>query len=303
MVMTECKHYLDDMPVDEGVSSGSDIPQTSARVPWSGSSLGLSDLITLVPRARSILVGVLGAHDAGKTTLLLGSYLSCLRGDSIADAGFSGSRTLGAWESLAAWSRFDNAARQPHFPPHTPRGSNRSPGILHLTLRRQDQTIRDVLLTDAPGEWFSNWAVNENAHDAEGARWTIEHSDVFLLFADCERLSAGGRGGARNELRQLIERLGRHIDDRIVILVWAKSDITPVKNLSKGIRESIQRALKENLPNTLEVSTTVSKPNSLTEALALALNSTWKPRLSKPITEPVFGNNPFLAFRGFHANT
>jgi hypothetical protein len=140
---------------------------TSARVPWSGSALGLVDLTNLVPRGRSILVGVLGAHDAGKTTLLTGNYLRLVRGHTLAGASFAGSRTLGGWESLAAWMRFEDAARSPSFPPHTPRGTSRVPGMLHITMRGPKDEHRDVLLTDAPGEWFTRWSIREDAPEAE----------------------------------------------------------------------------------------------------------------------------------------
>jgi len=161
---SECENYCNEQDGNNN-KAGSQSPSNEiddfARVPWSGNSLGLADLVSLSPRAQTILVGVIGAHDAGKTTLLLGSYFNCLRGNNIANAEFAGSRTLGAWESLASWSRFDDAARLPNFPPHTPRGANRTPGLLHLALRRKTQKVRDVLLADAPGEWFSSWAVNE----------------------------------------------------------------------------------------------------------------------------------------------
>lgn len=293
---TDCEHYGAD--VSQEKAAGTDRQEVGARVPWSGSTLGLSDLIMLAPRARSVVVGVVGAHDAGKTTLLLGNYFNCLRGGMIAGAGFSGSWTLGAWESLAAWSRFDDAAQKPQFPPHTPRGASRSPGLLHLALRRQDKSLRDVLLTDAPGEWFTSWSVNESAHDAEGARWTVEHADVFLVIADCERLSGPERGGARNDLRQLIERLGSHVDGRPVVLVWTKTDKSSLEELSSGIRDAIQRALKECIPYALEMSTTVHKPISLTEALSAVLDLAWQAGRGRPLYEPVLNHQPFSAFRG-----
>jgi hypothetical protein len=271
---------------------------SSARVPWSGSSLGLSDLITLLPRTRSILVGLLGAHDAGKTTLLLGNYLNCLRGSTIAEGEFCGSWSLGAWESLASWARFDATARKPQFPPHTPRGTSRAPGMLHLALRRKDLSIRDVLLCDAPGEWFTCWSVNENASDAEGARWMVDHADVFIVVADCDRLSGPDRGPTRHEIRQLLERLGKHIDNRPVILVWTKTDKKALADLSSGIRDSIQRALKESIPHATETTTTVCQPASLTEALSSAIESVWYPRHARPLLEPVLHHQPFSAFRG-----
>jgi len=296
MALKECKHY--NQGVTNTATDQTKPLEPSARVPWSGSTLGLSDLIALLPRTRSILVGVLGAHDAGKTTLLLGNYLNCLRGNSIANSEFCGSWTLGAWESLASWARFDTPEKMPHFPPHTPRGTSRAPGLLHLSLRRQNLSIRDVLLSDAPGEWFMRWAINENAPDAEGARWTVEHADAFLVVADSERLSGPDRGSARNDLRQLLERLGKHIGNRPVVLVWTKTDKKTLAELSPGIRNSIQKALKECIPQATEINTTVCNPVSLTDALSRVLERAWYPERAKPLLEPVLQHQPFSAFRG-----
>lgn len=269
-----------------------------AKVPWTGSTLGLSDLVTLIPRGRSILVGLLGAHNAGKTTLLMGNYLNCLRGSKIADAEVAGSRTLGAWEALAAWARLPDAPEKPYFPPHTPRGVSRAPGLLHLALRRPDQSYRDVLFTDAPGEWFGSWATNENANASEGARWTVEHADAFLIFADCVRLTGNERGSARNDLRQLIERLGNHIGNRPVILVWAKTDEAPLESVPDGIQNAVRRAVEENLSKVIETSTSVKAPETLTEALSLAINAAWTPACAQPLADPVLNHQPFSAFRG-----
>ncbi|OYY94016.1 MAG: hypothetical protein B7Y41_08765 [Hydrogenophilales bacterium 28-61-23] len=269
----------------------------TARVPWSGNALGLTDLATLTPRGRHILVGVLGAHDAGKTTLLLGNYLHLLRGGEIAQSQFAGSRTLAAWESLAAWTRFDDAPRIPSFPPHTPRGTGRVPGLLHLALRGQDDSHRDVFLTDAPGEWFSSWAIRADAPDAEGARWTEQNADVFLIVADCERLSGPGKGGARNSTKQLIERLHNHVGLRPVVLVWAKSDHSPPEALKKAIRDTLTRCI----PLAQEIDVTATRPESLEAALSLALRSVWQPQLATPIQEPVTHTSPYFAFRSRHA--
>lgn len=269
-----------------------------ARAPWSGNALGLSDLVQLTPRGRSILVGVLGAHDAGKTTLLLGNYMNLLKGATIAQGEFCGSRTLGAWESLASWVRFDDPMRMTQFPPHTPRGGGRAPGLLHFSLRRKDQSFRDVFLTDAPGEWFTGWAVNQNAPGAEGARWTVQYSDVFLVIADCERLSGPDRGSVRDSLRQLIERLGRHVSDRPVILVWSKTDQTPLEKVPERIRNSIQKSLQESIPHTIETRTSYKNLPSMTDALAEAINGVWTPAFASPLTEPVIHQQPFSAYRG-----
>ncbi|WNV06455.1 hypothetical protein RP726_08625 [Candidatus Methylospira mobilis] len=272
---------------------------TQARVSWSGSALGLADIANLTPRGRSILVGVLGAHDAGKTTLLTGSYLQLLRGARLAGARFAGSRTLGAWESLAAWMRFDDSARSPCFPPHTPRGTNRVPGLLHLALRSDNDEFRDVLLTDAPGEWFSRWAIQENAANAEGAHWIAQKADAFLVFADSQKLSGGERGVARNDLRQLIERLGNHVTNRPTALVWAKDDHQP----SDTICEAIRRALYEQIPHSYETKCSANRPGSLLAALETVINSAWNKPRANAVATPVCSHQPFSAFRGHYANT
>ncbi|WP_175696935.1 TRAFAC clade GTPase domain-containing protein [Burkholderia ambifaria] len=270
-----------------------------ARVPWSGSALGPDDLTLLLPRAPHILVGVLGAHDVGKTTLLTTNYLLLLTGRKIAGASFAGSRTLGAWEALASWMRFHDSAKAPMFPPHTSRAAGRTPGLLHAALRGIDGSFRDVLLTDAPGEWFTAWAVNEGGPQAEGARWVAEHSDCFLLVADCQRLSGEQRGIARKGLLQLIERLSNHAKGRPVTLVWTKSEFS----VPDGIRSAIQNGLSENIPGAIERSATIKDPETLAEVVDDLVARAWQsPRMDSVVPAPQI-DSPFFAYRGQHGDT
>lgn len=294
---TDCESWRDSTSADKDEVSEHVVE--TARVPWSGSALGLTDLANLTPRGRTILIGVLGAHDSGKTTLLTGSYLQLLQGSTFGDAKFVGSRTLGAWESLAAWVRLDDSARLPSFPPHTPRGTGRAPGLLHLALRNEKGECRDVLFTDAPGEWFSRWAVKEDAPEAAGARWIVENADAFLVFADCGRLSGASRGQARDDLRQLIDRLANHVAHRPVKLVWAKDDLNP----KEEIREAIRRSLKMRIKQAVEVGASASRPESLIAAIRGLLEVVWTPEMAKPINEPVLQHQPFAAFRGTYAHS
>jgi hypothetical protein len=269
------------------------------RAHWSGAALGTMDLGSLVPRGRSLVVGVLGSHDAGKTTLLVGTYLACLRGREIAAAKFAGSRTLGAWEALAAWSRNEDAARAPSFPPHTPRGTFRVPGLLHLALRDRGGELRDILLTDAPGEWFTRWSINEDAPEAEGARWVVTHADAFLLVIDCKRLAGDERGDARKDARQLIERLSGHVAGRPTYLVWAKSDIAPAPR----IRDTIRHTLGVAIPHAFEVESTTDRPESLAAVVEASVQAAWTPALARLIVPPTVNSTPFAAFRGFNAQS
>lgn len=286
-----CPHWSGGGAEEE--EARSDASTEAYRVPWSGSALGLSDLSALVPRGRTILVGVLGAHDAGKTTLLTGTYLAVHGGRRLADARFAGSRTLGAWESLAAWTRFEDAARQPTFPPHTPRGTSRVPGLLHLALRDRHDVLRDVLLADAPGEWFTRWSLREDGEDAAGARWVVRHADTFLVVADCERLSGSERGQARCDTRQLIERLGNHVAARPTVFVWAKSDHRP----PGAIRNALKKALLDHIPQAVEVSTTTSEPTTLLDAVSMSVGSAWVPSTAQAVSEPCVADEPFGAYR------
>ncbi|MEM6184992.1 TRAFAC clade GTPase domain-containing protein [Shewanella vaxholmensis] len=295
---SRCQHWNSDVVENENETEPEALEtNSSARVTWSGSALGGADLINLTPKGRSILIGVMGAENSGKTTFLVGNYLLLLSGKKIPNKQFAGSVTLGAWEALASWMRFDSSSSIASFPPHTPRGTERVPGLLHLALKNDNEECRDVLLTDAPGEWFTSWSINENAIDAEGAKWVVKHSDAFIIFADCAKLSGDERGQARQDLRQLIERLGNHLKNRPAILVWAKSEQQPPERIMAAIR----KALNEHIQNYCEIEITVENPDSLTMAFSSIIDKGWTPPLTSAIAEPVYNHSPFTAFRGHHA--
>ncbi|MFV8750201.1 TRAFAC clade GTPase domain-containing protein [Nannocystaceae bacterium ST9] len=245
-------------------------------------------------RARSIIIGVVGAHNAGKTTLLTGTYVMAQRGEQIANARFAGSRSLEAWESLAAWTRFDDAARLPSFPPHTPRGFGRTPGLLHVALRGANDELRDVLLTDAPGEWFMRWAMQRDSPECEGARWTAENADGFLIVADCMNLSGEERGIARESTRSLIDRMGDVVDGRPVTFVWAKAEQHP----PTGIRKAIENTLAQRIPHATQVESRLDQPATLCSAVGGIVKACWWPPCGKVSRVPVLSSTPFEAFRG-----
>ena len=152
--------------------------------------MGESDLNFVSGRVKPITVGIFGPESAGKTTILGSFYLLLGRGALTTEENvFSNSYTLTGWEAVAASMRWRPGPQPPRFPPHTPSGTARAPGMLHLAFRRKDGSLRDLLFADAPGEWFRKWAVNQEALDAEGARWIARHADVTLLIADRQALS------------------------------------------------------------------------------------------------------------------
>src|SRR5258708_15531651 len=194
------------------------------RLPWTGNSLGVRDLDLVAASNRTTMVGVVGPYNAGKTTLLTMIYLLLRRGEQLPAWRFGGSSTLIGWENLAAKMRWHTGEGGPRFPEHTSRGAGRRPGLLHLAIRGRDEIKHDFLLTDPPGEWFSNWALKAQADGAEGARWVESHGDRFLLLVDREALCSDERGKARDLFRDLARRLSGGLRGRPVAAVWTKSD-------------------------------------------------------------------------------
>jgi hypothetical protein len=222
----------------EDAGSGEDVHL----VPWTGNSLGSRGLSFVAARGATRLLGIVGLSDAGKSTFLLMLYLLLARGHSLRTGSFAGSFTLGGWDHLARRMRL-TSPEQPRFPPHTPIGAGRYPGMLHLRLRPTEGAMTDLLLTDASGEWFREWTVDAEASAAEGARWIVDQADAFLLVVDCARLSGEPRTVAAPfaSTVRLAERLRDHAGGRRIGVVWAKADQTPLPEIRRRLEEQFAR--------------------------------------------------------------
>lgn len=202
--------------------------------------MGESDLNFVSGRVKPITVGIVGPESAGKTTILGSFYLLLGRGAlTTEDHTFSNSYTLTGWEAVATSMRWKPGPLPPCFPPHTPSGKARAPGMLHLAFRRKDGTLRDLLFADAPGEWFRKWAINQEAPDAEGARWIARHADVTLLIADRQALSGSRMGTARNDFQLLAQRAIAEARGRPLALVWTKGDVEVAPAMETQIRRAV----------------------------------------------------------------
>ncbi|ARD14205.1 hypothetical protein PSA3335_26005 [Pseudomonas savastanoi pv. savastanoi NCPPB 3335] len=211
-------------------------------LPWSGLAMGEADLNFVSAKVKPITVGIVGPESAGKTTILGAFYLLLGRGALTTDANlFSNSYTLAGWEAVATYLRW-KPGQPPSFPPHTPSGAARAPGMLHLCFRRADGSLRDLLFADAPGEWFQKWAINEQAVDAEGARWIARHADVTLLIADREALAGPKMGSARNDFQLLAQRAVVEARGRRLALVWTKGDVAVAPAMETQIRKAVASA-------------------------------------------------------------
>jgi hypothetical protein len=229
-------------------------------LPWSADAMGLSDLNFVSGRMKPLTVGVAGPGSAGKTTLLASWYLLLGRGLLLEeDWSFGGSYSLMGWETVASSLTF-TAGQQPTFPPHTTSRGARAPGLLHVALRMQDGRLKDVVFADSPGEWFQHWAIDENADNAEGARWVAKNADVFLLIADREALSGPKLGTARNAFQLLAKRIAACRQGRPVGLVWTKGDV----RVNPDMEAAIRRAVQNDIPDASEFSVSVFSQNGET---------------------------------------
>jgi hypothetical protein len=141
----------------------------------------------------------------------------------------------------------------PAFPPHTSSRGGRAPGLLHIAFRQGANRIKDYVLTDAPGEWFTKWAVNRDAAEGAGAKWIAQNADVFLLVADREALAGPNMGSARGGLQLLARRLAAEREDRPVALVWSKADVAVAAEMESAVR----RTVTEQMPDAIEFSVSV----------------------------------------------
>lgn len=220
-------------------------------LPWTGSALGLADAAFISGREKPLVVAIAGPESAGKTTLLASWYLLLGRGTLLEPgASFNGSYSLTGWEAIAASLRW-RPGQPPAFPAHTSSRDARAPGLLHLSLRTSAERTRDILLADAPGAWFQRWAVDEQAGDAEGARWIARHADVILLVADRQALSGARMGTARNAFQLLAKRIAAERRDRPVALVWTKADVEVPAEMEKVVRA----AVFDDMPDSAEFMT------------------------------------------------
>lgn len=282
-----------------GVSTGAASPAIKGdSLPWTGSSMGTDDIAWLATRARPLLIAPIGAHNAGKTTFLASLYIGLFRGQLPMRHQLAGSYTLGGWEKLAAYLRHAPDGVGPAFPPHTPVTESRMPGWLHMGFRGPNG-VKDVLLADAPGEWFTRWAVKPDDEGAAGARWIAARADTFLFFVDSAGLVGPERRTVAGNLEQLARRLAVVLAGRPVGVVWAKAD----QEVPPRLRQELEGTLRDAFPTAEVFETSVyaltdvepSRPFWRTLEWVLNRVSETVPLAPAPPLNP---RDPFLAFRG-----
>lgn len=166
----------------------------------SSTTLGIDIVGKLMAKRYVTVVGILGEPESGKTAALASLYLlvanAKLQGWSFAD-----SQSLLGFEDIARGSREWNLGNpSDQMTVHTHLSDDRSPGFLHLRLRKNsDGRCVDFALPDLPGEWTQGLV--------RTAKWERLN---FLCAADVIWIFADGRTLADRETMQaLIVRLGQ----------------------------------------------------------------------------------------------
>jgi len=156
--------------------------------------LSPEDLARYTNKRYHHLIGILGAPNAGKTAILVSLYLllanNRLKGYEIAD-----SYSMMAFDEISRGARRWNEGNLPEeLTSHTELPDERTPGFLHLRIRRcVDGHLFDLILPDLPGEW-SDTFIDHNRADRL----------AFLKGADCIWVTIDGSELAQSKMRQQV---------------------------------------------------------------------------------------------------
>lgn len=239
---TKCNNYIGNQKIkDNNEEQLNAKQQEGLLLSWHGNAMGELDIAWLNVKKQPLIIGVIGPADAGKTTLLAALYMLLRGGKSIGDYTFAGSYTLLGWEKLAHFLSF-NTHKKIHFPPHTSSKEARLPGLLHLILKDKNGNLHNILFTDAPGEWFINWAKSSEAPESKGARWIDENADAFVIIADTKAFSEN-IGSSRRVLTSIAERMKNTHQNRPTVLAWTKATFEIDNTVKYGISERVKTNL------------------------------------------------------------
>lgn len=169
-----------------------------------GLELGLDDVRRLASARPCHLIGILGEPDAGKTALLVSLYLKISKGQ-MKDVRFANSDSLLAFELLARGARRWVEGKIPtQLTAHTKLEDPRSPGFLHLRVRRRDdESAIDLLFPDLPGEWTEQLI---DANEADRLSF-LSAAQAIWLMVDGRQLADPDR--RKNPIGRLKHTLGR----------------------------------------------------------------------------------------------
>lgn len=201
----------------------------SAETPWQGGHLDLRQVDHLLWSSPARVFGVLGAFNAGKTSLLTSYFLQIATGQrGPLSYRFTSSLSLRAWKNLidqvAVWKGLPSE----QLLAHTPKESE-SALFLHLGVSPPEPSPRrhiDLLYSDLPGEWVTEWATVSSEENKNRLQF-FERCNGFVVVVDGSELMKSNRVDA--DTSRIIRRLGEGDPHRLpkqsLALVITKFDL------------------------------------------------------------------------------
>jgi hypothetical protein len=189
-----------------------------------GFELGIADAQALMRGSYVHVVGILGVHNAGKTSLLTSLYLQITNRSLQPTYSFAGSFTLQGFEHRARrLRRWTPEGLPDRIVDRTVLTDPRRPAFVHLSLDAQGLPQRrvELLLSDLPGEWSSSLI---NRADVATRFDFLARADAIVLVVDGPNLANNTTRhlealNARNLLVRLANDVKVSRDTRLLIVV------------------------------------------------------------------------------------
>jgi hypothetical protein len=201
-------------------------------------ALDTEQLDNLMRKEYCRVIGILGAHNAGKTACLVSLYL-LLAHNSLDGFQFRNSKTIRAFEEIsrgARWIGIDSNERT--FTNRTEIPDERTPGFLHLRLHKNsDKKILNLVLPDLPGEW-TNSLIETNK--TERLNFLGSADQIWIVVNGKEFHQSTTRLFAAHRLETIIQRLPGLVAPKtpISIVVTHYDEIAFDENHYKTARET-----------------------------------------------------------------
>ncbi|WP_133645219.1 TRAFAC clade GTPase domain-containing protein [Paraburkholderia flava] len=244
--LSRCPYYGRELGAEAGDASSHEEHQENT---FDG--IRLQDASALqTPRANRVLtilpsrmIGVIGAYDSGKTSVIAGLY-DLFQNGPVSGALFAGSSTLHGLELICHDARVASNRDEAHSE-RTKRGEVQ---FYHVDVR-QDGELRSLLIADRSGEEYEE--VADLASNAS-AMFELRRADVITILVDGRRLAspverADTMGAIPLILQGMVEN-GAFARKPNIAIVLTKDDVVQVSARKDRVMHDFQ-AVVENINN------------------------------------------------------
>lgn len=226
-----------DAQTDTSLDAPLEAPPKNPSFP-SSLTLGPDEAGAIMRSRYTHLVGVLGMPKSGKTAALVSTYLLLGRG-KLEGFDFLDSQSLRALDEISHGARVWKPGEPfEHMTVHTELSDERTPGFMHLRLRRAGGDAFDFLLPDLPGEWSSELIDSERSDRLQFLR----AADAIWIMIDGEELKTK-RLHSEHRTKMLMQRLGAFLGHRppITLVITRRDHGAPDENTIDALKTEASR--------------------------------------------------------------